>query len=237
MNLLPVQERGYDRPELLVETGWLHERLGDGELRVIDARPEEAYGRGHIPGAVCMEGFTLGGVRKGTEMPDSEAFAALAGSLGIDNDTPVVVYDKTGPLAGMVAWAFMYYGHTDIRLLDGGLTKWMAEERALTTEVLNREPRWFSARLMEGLYCGLDQVKASIEKQGAVFWDTRTLDEFNGKSAPFNPPPRMGHIPGAVQLEWSELFDKETNTLRPAAECKERLSEKGITPESAVTTY
>lgn len=233
----PILGRGYARPELLADTGWLQERLGDGNLCIVDARSEEDYGKAHIPGAVSVPGFTLGGIRSGPEMPESDAFAILAGSLGVDNDTTVVAYDETGPMAGMTVWAFLYYGHANTRLLDGGLPKWKAEGNPVTTEVSSREPRTFTPKVMDGLYCGLDQAKTSLGQSGVVFWDTRSLDEYTGASAPFNAPPRLGHLPGAVHLEWSELFDQDPHTLKPAAELKALLTSKGITPESAVTTY
>jgi thiosulfate/3-mercaptopyruvate sulfurtransferase len=233
----PISDRGYARPDLLAETGWLQDRLGDRDLCVVDARSEEDYASGHIPGAVSVPGFTLAGIRSGPDMPASDAFASLAGSLGIDNDTTVVVYDETGPMAGMTAWVFLYYGQAHTRLLDGGLPKWKAEGNAVTTDVSSREPRTFTPELMDGIYCRLDQAKNSLGQNGVVFWDTRSLDEYTGATAPFNPPPRLGHLPGAVHLEWSELFEKEPHTLKPAAELKSLLTSKGITPESAVTTY
>ena len=232
-----VIDRGYARPELLAETGWLQGQLADQRTCIVDARSAEDYGKGHIPGAVNLVGFSLAGVRTGPEMPEPDAFATLAGSLGVDQDTTVVVYDETGPLAGMTAWAFLYYGHEGVRLLDGGLTKWTTEGRPVTTEVAPRAPRTFSPRVVEGLYCGLNQAKASVGTAGVVFWDTRSQGEFDGTSALSNASDRLGHLPGAIHLEWSELFDKPTRTLRPASELHTLLQGKGITPDVAVTTY
>ena len=170
-------------------------------------------------------------------MPDPEAFAGLAGALGIDASVSVIVYDANGPMAGMVAWAFLYYGHPDTRLLDGGLTKWTAEELALSTEAPSHGPRTFSPRLVEGIYCQLEQAKASVNQDGVVFWDTRSLGEYEGTTAPYNPPPQLGHLPGAIHLDWSDLFDPNSKTLKPASEVTALLDAKGITPEVAVITY
>ncbi len=90
---LPMSERGYPHPELLAETDWLASRLSDPTVRIVDARSDEDYAGGHIPGAVHINGFSLGGIRPGSEMPEPEAFARLAGALGIDESTTVVVYD------------------------------------------------------------------------------------------------------------------------------------------------
>ena len=239
---LPVSERGYPHPELLAETEWLAGRLSDPTVRVVDGRADEEYAAGHIPGAVHINGFSLGGLRVGPDMPTPEAFARLVGALGIDESTSVVVYGGAAASAfpqmpGFVAWAFLYYGHPNVRLLDGGLEKWAAEGRPLTSDAPAHEPRIFTARPVEDLYCSLDQAKASVDDEGAIFWDTRTLGEFDGSTAGFNPPPRLGHLPGAIHLDYRELFDAGDGTLKPAAELNVLLGAKGITPESAVAAY
>jgi len=236
---IPIRERGYPHPELLAETDWLASRLSDPTVRVVDARSgDEDYARGHIPGAVHLDGYTLGGLRTGPEMPEPEAFARLVGALGIDERTPVVVYDAGGPpTAGIVAWAFLYYGHPETRLLDGGLTKWTAEGLPLSSDAPAHEPRAFAARLVEGVYCSLDQAKASVNDDGGVFWDVRTLGEFEGTTKGWNPPPRLGHLPGAVHLDLAELFDADNGTLKPAAELTTLLGATAISPEATVATY
>ena len=95
---IPIRERGYPHPKLLAETDWLADHLSDPTVRVVDARSDKEYDRGHIPGAVRLDGYTLGGLRTGSEMPEPEAFAQLVGALGIDERTPVVVYDGGGCL-------------------------------------------------------------------------------------------------------------------------------------------
>ena len=238
----PVAERGYPHPELLAETDWLAGRLSDPTVRVVDAGSEEDYAEGHIPGAVHISGFALGGIRPGPEMPEPEAFAQLVGALGIDERTPIVVYDAGGrsqmaQLAGMTAWTFLYYGHPDVRYLDGGSAKWAAEGRPLSSDVPAHEARTFSAPPREGVYCRLDQAKAAVDDDGVVFWDVRSLGEFEGTTQGWNPPPRLGHLPGARQLEYTELFDADDGTLQPFAELTTLLGAHRITPDSAVVTY
>ncbi len=234
---IPIRERGYAHPELLAETGWLAGRLSDPTVRVVDARSDTDYARGHIPGAVHLDGYTFGGLRTGSEMPDPEAFAHLVGALGIDEHTRVVVYDAGGPpTAGIVVWALLYYGHPDTRLLDGGLKKWTAEGQPLSNDAPAHEPRAFAARVAGGIYCSLDQAKASVD-DGVVFWDVRSAGEFDGTMKGWNAPPRLGHLPGAIHLEWAELFDSDNGTLKPAAELTTLLEAKGITPQATVVTY
>ena len=235
---LPVHERGYLHPELLAETDWLASRLSDAAVRVVDARTDEDYAAGHIPGAVHISGFSLGGIQDA----EPEAFAQRVGTLGIDERTAVVVYDGGGAsqlsqMAGMAAWTFLYYGHPDVHYLDGGLTKWSAEGRPLSSETPTHEPRTFTASLLEGVHCSLDQAKAGIVDGGVVFWDVRSLAEFDGTRAGFDPPPRLGHLPGAIHLEYTELFNDDDGTVKPTAELATLLAAKGITPEAAIATY
>jgi thiosulfate/3-mercaptopyruvate sulfurtransferase len=140
-------------------------------------------------------------------------------------------------MAGMVAWAFLYYGHASTRLLDGGLTKWTAEDRPLSDVASAPEARTFSGRLDPSVLCTLDQAKAAVDDDGAVFWDVRTTEEFDGSQQGWKPPPRLGHLPGAIHVNYTELFDPDDGTLRPATDVTHLLGERGITPESAVSTY
>ncbi len=235
---IPIRERGYPHPELLAETDWLAGCLSDSTVRVVDSRSDKDYTGGHIPGAVHIDGYTLGGLRTGSEMPEPEAFAHLVGALGIDEHTTVVVYDAGGPpTAGIVVWAFLYYGHPDARLLDGGLTKWTTEGLPLSIDPLAHDPRAYAARLEEGVYCSLDQAKAFVDDDGVVFWDVRDVGEFEGTKKGWNAPPRLGHLPGAINLEWAELFDSDNGTLKPADELNTLLGAKGITPQATVVSY
>ena len=99
----PIRDRGYAHPELLAETDWLALHINDPKLRLIDARQPEQYAISHLPGAVNLNGF--GGIPRAAngDMADPDEFASLAGSLGIGNDTTVVVYDAPSQMVGMVA--------------------------------------------------------------------------------------------------------------------------------------
>lgn len=181
--LIPIHERSYARSELLAETGWLADRIGDAQIRVVDARSVRKYATGHIAGSVHLDGFgNLPRDEKG-DMGSPEEFAGLAGELGIENDSTVVVYDTPSQRMGMVAWAFMYYGHADVRILDGGVTKWLAEGRTLATQTTERPPSTYIAKTVESIYCSLQQAKAAEAGEDFVFWDTRSADEYQGKVA------------------------------------------------------
>ena len=234
----PISGRAYARPELLADTGWLAERLAEPRVRIVDARSEGEYAAGHIPGAVHVDGFGKRIPRaENGDMGPPEEFARLAGGLGIDNETTVVVYDTPTQRMGMVAWTFLYFGHADVRILDGGVAKWLAEGRALDTNL----PAWpaatYVAKPNGAVYCSLDEAKDAAGRDDFVFWDTRSDDEYAGKAGGFGSVPRPGHIPGAAHLDWSELLDGESRTLKPAADLRELLEARGITPDKQVASY
>ena len=237
MQPLPIRDRGYANPELLVETDWLTDRIADPKLRVIDARWPKEYAANHVPGAVNLNGF--GGIPRADngDMASPDEFASLAGNLGISNDMTVVVYDAPSQMMGMVAWTFLYYGHPDVRLLDGGFEKWSREHRPVSTQVAEYPPARFAPKPQESIYCSLDQAKAAVSQPKTVFWDTRTLEEFDGTARSYEAPPRLGRIPGAVHLHWEDMIDEDMKTLKPAEELHALLVSRGITPDSEVNTY
>jgi len=170
-------------------------------------------------------------------MADPDEFASLAGNLGINNDMTVIVYDAPSQMTGMVAWSFLYYGHKDVRILDGGLAKWSGENRQISTESIDYPPATFDPEPKEAVYCSLDQAKSAAGQPLHVFWDTRSIEEFEGTAAGFGAPVQMGRIPGAIHLEWIELFDQDTMTLKPAEALNTLLSSRGNTRESEIDTY
>ena len=135
MTSTSVVQRGYARPELLTETDWLAAHLDDPRVRIIDARGPQQYAAAHVPGAVNLDGFGAGIPRAANaDMAEPEQFSLIARELGIDNDMTVVVYDAPSQRMGMVAWTFIYYGHKDVRILDGGFDKWSGEDRPTATD-------------------------------------------------------------------------------------------------------
>lgn len=235
MPVLPVNERGYTRPDLLVETGWLQQHLDDPRLRLIDTRSAELYAAGRIPGAVNLAAY--GGVPREAngDMGSEDAFSRFAGAMGVDADSLVVVYDAPGAQMGATAWAFMYYGHADVHVLDGGFKKWTAEGRPTSTEASSYRAATFDAHADEAIYCSLEHAQSVHGAPNTIFWDVRRPGEYDG-SEPVNNA-RPGHIPGAVHLEWTELLDAESGTFKAAPELSQLLASRGITPESEIDCY
>ena len=235
MSFSPVAERGYTKPDLLAETDWLADHLSDRNLRVIDARSPELYAAGHIPGAVNLAAHGQIPRSESGDMGAPDNFESLAGSMGVSADSTVVIYDAPSAMMGMVAWAFLYYGHSTVYMLDGGFEKWTKEARPTSTETSSYPPARFDANLMEEIYCSLDQARSAQDSGRVVFWDVRTPGEYDGSEARNNPRP--GHIAGAVHLEWTELLDPESRTFKAADELRALLNGRGITPESEINCY
>lgn len=238
MTTIPLEQRGYAHPELLADTGWLAAHLADPRVRIVDARAPQQYDAAHIPGAVNLDGFGSDIPRAANaDMADPREFERIASRLGIDNDMTVVVYDAPSQRMGMVAWTFIYYGHRDVRILDGGFDRWSAEGRPVSTDVQDYPSAGYVAKPVADVYCSLADAKAGQDRPDFVFWDTRTPEEFEGTTSGFERLPRMGRIPGAVHLEWTELLDPEEKTLKPASELRQLLESRGITPDKEVASY
>ena len=189
MESTPVAQRGYARPELLTETDWLAAHVDDPRVRIIDARGPQQYAAAHIPGAVNLDGFGAGIPRAANaDMAEPEQFSRIARELGIDNDMTVVVYDAPSQRMGMVAWTFLYYGHKDVRILDGGFDKWSREDRPTATDAVTYAPSTYTAHPVPDIYCSLEDAKAGQEQHDFVFWDTRAPGEYRGTVAGFGDP-------------------------------------------------
>ena len=236
MPVTPVSQRGYANPQFLSESDWLAEHLDDPSVRIIDSRPQQQYDEGHIPGAVSLPAHGNVPRTENGDMGSPEDFARLAGELGVSSESTVIVYDAPGAAMGAAAWAFMYYGHPDVRVLDGGFHKWSSEGRPTSTQPGAYPRAEFNATVVEEIYCSLDSAKSSHGSAGTLFWDVRSQAEHEG-SAQVGNNPRSGHIPGAIHLEWTELLDPETKTLKPGDELRQLLSSRGITPESEINAY
>ena len=235
MPVTPISERGYANPQLLVDTGWLGTHLDDGDLRLIDVRSAELYGASHIPGAVNLAAH--GGIPRAAngDMGTEDEFNRLAREIGVHPDSAVVIYDAPGAQMGAAAWGFMYFGHTNVRVLDGGFAKWLAEGRTTTDQTGVYPEGSFQAHIVEELFCSLDHARSVHGTSGTIFWDVRRPGEYDGTEGVNNP--RTGHVPGAIHLEWTELLDPESRTFRAASELRPLLESRGITPEAEIECY
>ena len=165
-----------------------------------------------------------------THIQGPEQFASTMSSLGIGDDTQVVAYDSSGCLYGFrLAWSLHYYGHTNVKVVDGGFPKWFAEGRALTRESHSYAAATvFTPRPHPGIMATRDQVLEAIGAADTVLLDVRSDEEWTGENK--RGAKRGGRIPGAVHLEWTNLLTEgDVPVLLPADELRRILADHGIT--------
>jgi len=234
--------------EVLLSTEEVAARLGDPSLRILEVDEDtEAYGRGHLPGALAVhwKRDLQDPIRRDFIGP--EAFAALMDRLGIGDDTQVILYGgNSNWFAAYAYWYFRYYGHLPIQLLDGGRRSWELEGRPLTTEVPQTTPtrgyrvksqsdtiRALRGRVEQAIAAGSESVRLV---------DVRSPAEYLGEvMAPPHLPQeaaqRPGHIPGAVNIPWSKAVDPETGTFLPEERLRSLYEGQGVTPDLEVVAY
>lgn len=256
----------YDLKDMpLVETGWLHEHLGDDGLRLIDGRwrgdgtSHNLYLAGHIPGAAHIDwhfdlSHAVNGVRDLILPP--EQFADVMQRRGVGDDTQVVVYAETDHSgAARLWWALRYYGHDRVAVLNGGITKWQAEGRPLTTERPVIAQAHFTPRPRREWIATAEDVLKAVQQASANIVDTRPPEQFHGRAV-WTPDGslylpagqeqvdvgarsaiRGGHIPGAIHLYATPNFDPNDWTWLPADALRCRAIEAGVDPAKPVITY
>lgn len=232
----------------LVETGWLAERLGEPDLRVIDARwyldparkGRDAYRAGHIPGAVFVDldadlsapGGGRGAPAGRHPWPSEDQVGRAMGALGIGPGVRVVAYDdQAGAIAARLWYVLRAHGHDAVALLDGGLAKWLAEGREVTTEVPEVAPARFTARLRPGFVVGRADLTAGHRDR--LVLDARAPERYRGEAEPIDP--RAGHIPGAVSAHFAaNLTGGALPVFRPPAELARHYESLGAKDREVV---
>jgi thiosulfate/3-mercaptopyruvate sulfurtransferase len=200
----------YAHPERLVSTQWLQEHLGEPGLVVVESDEDVLlYETGHIPGAVKIDWHTDLNDPVERDYIDGERFAKLLGSKGIGEDTTVVLYgDKNNWWAAYALWVFTLFGHKDVRLLDGGRDKWIAEGRAITTDV--PAPQQIDYPVVERDDSTIRAFKEDVLAHlgNGPLIDVRSPEEYSGERTEIPGYPtenalRGGHIPTAASVPWA----------------------------------
>lgn len=250
----------------LVETAWLAEKLDEPWLRIVDARwrgdgsSRELYQAGHIPGAVALDwhldlSHTRQGVRDLILPPDR--FAAVMARAGIGDDTTVVAYAETDYSgAARLWWALRYYGHDQVCVLDGGITKWLAEGRPLSRETPTLAPVVFTPHPRPNLLATREEILAALSGPGSAvaLLDARPVEQYHGEAvwtpmgSLYLPPGqdrvdvggrvlRGGRIPGAVSLPSPGNLDPKDWTFLGSEALHARAAAAGIQPGQRVIAY
>jgi thiosulfate/3-mercaptopyruvate sulfurtransferase len=186
---------------LLVETDELAKLSTDTNLRILDARTTVEYVRGHIPGAVNLPAPAtedLAANKRGFPL-DPERAEQLFRAAGINRASRVVVYDNQGHrFAARVFYVLEFFGHSHVQVLNGGIAKWVGEGRALTLNSPRVAAGDFQPEAHASVIATADWVKQHLGDPNVQLVDARSPQEFQG--------PRGGHIPGAVNVEWTRVL-------------------------------
>ncbi|NIB98289.1 sulfurtransferase [Halobacterium sp. R2-5] len=233
--------------DVLVTADWVEERLDqfesdDPEHRLVEVDVDtEAYDDEHAPGAIGFNWETQLQDQTQRDILEKDDFEALLGSHGITEDSTVVLYgDNSNWFAAYAYWQFKYYGHDDVKLLDGGRDYWLENDYPTTDEVPEFSEQTYDASgPRESIRAYRDDVEKAIDR-GVPLVDVRSPEEYSGDV--LAPPglqetaQRGGHIPGAKNISWAAVTNDD-GTFKTQGELEELYAEEGIDGDSTTVAY
>ena len=234
----------YAHPESLVSTDWVAEHGADANVRLVEVDVDtSSYEQGHISGAVGWNWQSQLQQTVRRDLISKEEMEALLGGAGIGNDTTVILYgDNNNWFAAWAFWQLKYYGHGDVRIMNGGRAKWEAEGRPLTTEAPAPASATYTAQDGDqNIRAYRDQVLGHITAGDISLVDVRAPAEYSGELlAPANLPQegsqRGGHIPGAANIPWGQAV-AEDGAFKSADDLAELYGGKGIDGSRETIAY
>lgn len=221
---------------LVIEPAELASRLAAPELILIDLCSPARYQQGHIPGARHVDPKRTQDGRQPAPglAPQPAAVNALFAELGHHPDAVYVLYDdEGGPWAGRFIWLLDVIGHARYHYLNGGLQAWLADGRALDQAVPAAANGSLTLSLQETPTASRAYLQSRLGAEDLVIWDARSAAEFSGEKL---LAARGGHIPGAINFEWTEGLDP-ARALRISPDVAGRLLQAGITPDKEIITH
>ena len=235
---------GYSHPETLVETDWLAAHATDPNVRVFEVDVDtSAYEQGHVAGAIGLNWKTDLQQHPVRDLISKEQLETLLSKHGVVPNTTIAVYgDNNNWFAAWFFWLLKYYGHADVRLVNGGRTKWLAEQRPMTSVVPTYPATRYNAKAPDASVRALRQyVLDTVEKNGKKLVDVRSPKEFSGELlAPENLPQegaqRAGHIKGAANIPWATAV-AEDGRFKAADELTRIYGDKGLDGSTETIAY
>jgi len=231
------------RADVLVTTDWVAQHGTDAGVRVVEVDVDTtAYDQGHVPGSVGWNWTTELCDTLVRDIVPAKKLEELLGKSGIDNKTTIVLYgDNNNWFAAWAFWQLKIYGHADVRIMDGGRKKWLAEGRDLSTEKSTFQPATYKAGAPDmSLRAFLPEVQQAVAGKKTALVDVRSPQEFTGEilSPPGLPETcqRGGHIPGAKSIPWGKNCNDD-GSFKSFDDLKALYAEKGITGNEPVIAY
>ncbi len=236
----------YAHPEVLVDTGWVVSHANDPNVRVVEVDVDtKAYDEGHVPGAIAWAWNTQLCDTLVRDILPKAQFEALMTQSSINNGTTVVLYgDNNNWFATWAFWLMKIYGHKDVRIMDGGRKKWLAEGRDLDTSATHAStigPTPYQASDPDlSIRAYLPQVQQAQKSGSAVMIDVRSPQEFSGEIlAPPGLPEtcqRGGHIPGARSVPWGKACNDD-GTFKSYDDLQKLYNAEGVSQAKPVIAY
>jgi thiosulfate/3-mercaptopyruvate sulfurtransferase len=230
-------------PEVLVSTDWVAQHRSDPDVRVVEVDVDTtAYDQGHVPGAFGWNWTTELCDTVVRDIVPKQKLEELLGRSGITPKTTIVLYgDNNNWFAAWAFWQLKVYGHEDVRLMNGGRKKWLAEGRELETTRPTATPATYKAKDPDfSIRALLPEVQSAYKRSDSVLVDVRSPQEFTGEIlAPPGLPEtcqRGGHIPGAKSIPWGKVCNDD-GTFKSREELEALYGAQGVTPDKNVIAY
>jgi thiosulfate/3-mercaptopyruvate sulfurtransferase len=229
--------------DVLVSTNWVAQHRADAGVRVVEVDVDTAaYDQGHVPGALGWNWTTDLCDTVVRDIVPKAKLEKLLGASGITPDSTIVLYgDNNNWFAAWALWQLKVYGHNDVRIMDGGRKKWLAEGRDLETTKPAVEPTTYAAKDPDlSIRAFLPEVQQALARPNVAMVDVRSPQEFTGEIlAPPGLPEtcqRGGHIPGAKSIPWGKACN-EDGTFKSREELLALYGGQGVTPDKQVIAY
>lgn len=229
----------------LVETQWMADNLKTPSVSIVHvgsffAPYDQDYKPAHVPGARYMSvGDVMNVLGNGSKSPDMAAFEGVMGRLGISNDSHVVLYGNNGSnaLVATSFWLMKYFGHNKVSIMNGGFAKWTKEKRETSASAETAAPSKYKASANESMYANADTVLKGISDAKTVIIDVRSADEYKGLKSMGPAPKIMGHIKGAVNLDYEKTNLNQDGTFRSANDLRSAYEAQGVKKDKDIIVY
>jgi thiosulfate/3-mercaptopyruvate sulfurtransferase len=231
--------------DVLVSTDWVAEHLEDDSIRIVEVDENPAlYAEAHIPGAIGFDWKNDLQDQVKRDFLGPEEFGRLFGEHGISNDHTIVLYgDRNNWFAAYTYWYLKYYGHDNVRLMNGPREKWISEGKPTSTDVPSYEAATFDAQPSDrDIRATRDEVRAVVDGgNGKKLVDVRSPQEFSGELIAMagyeqEGAQRGGHIPGAASIPWAQAV-REDGTFKSKEELEELYGGKGVLSGDPIIAY
>jgi thiosulfate/3-mercaptopyruvate sulfurtransferase len=229
--------------DVLVDTQWVENHLNDSSIRIVEVDENPAlYAEAHIPGAIGFDWKKDLQDQVKRDFLGPADFGELFGSRGISNEHTIVLYgDRNNWFAAYTYWYLKYFGHNDLKLINGPRDKWISEGRPTTTDVPQYEPQTFTAQEGdESIRAYRDEVLSALDSSTRLV-DVRSPQEYSGELIAMagyeqEGAQRAGHIPGAASVPWAQAV-QEDGTFKSAEELRQLYTDKGVVDGQPIIAY